>query len=107
MLLCLFVFESLGALDVSHLRRSICCSNGAKEDFLSPLALPESNARKRALCELAYLCCPSHRGTCFHSISQSSYSAIETSGELRSVVQTIREERTGRASCPVVHFLLP
>lgn len=66
MLLCLFVSESLGTLDVSHLRRSICCFNGAKEDFLSPLALPERNARNRALYELAYLCCPSHRGTCYH-----------------------------------------
>ena len=42
MLLCLFVFESLGTLNVSHLRRSICRSNGAKEDFLSPLASPKA-----------------------------------------------------------------
>ena len=45
MLLCLFVFESLGTLNVSHLRRSMCYCQGGKGGYLVASCIRESSAR--------------------------------------------------------------
>lgn len=42
MLLCLFVFESLGTLDVSHLRRSIAVPRGQRRISCRRLHCPKA-----------------------------------------------------------------